>query len=79
MFTILSISDSDKHWTSAIAEFEKRLGKTLTIENIKPAKNGSREQIIAKDTENIIQLLEKKYSKYHKVGSYHILELINEN
>jgi len=39
MFTILSISDSDKHWASAIAEFEKRLGKTLTIENIKPAKN----------------------------------------
>ena len=67
MFTSLSISDSDKHWASAIAEFEKRLGKTLTIENIKPAKNGSREQIIAKDTENIIQLLEKKYSKYHKV------------
>ncbi|MEI6425941.1 MAG: 23S rRNA (pseudouridine(1915)-N(3))-methyltransferase RlmH [Candidatus Absconditabacteria bacterium] len=67
MFTILSISDSDKHWASAIAEFEKRLGKILTIENIKPAKNGSREQIISKDTETLIQILEKKYSKYHKV------------
>ena len=67
MFTILSISDSDKHWASAIAEFEKRLGKTLTIENLKPAKNWSREQIIAKDTENMIQLLTKKYTQYYKI------------
>jgi 23S rRNA pseudoU1915 N3-methylase RlmH len=67
MFTILSISDSDKHWASAITEFEKRLGKMLQIENLKPAKNGSREQIIAKDTETIIQTLEKKYKTHHKV------------
>lgn len=67
MFTILSISDSDKHWASAITEFEKRLGKTLQIENLKPAKNGTREQIIAKDTETIIQTLEKKYKTYCKI------------
>jgi hypothetical protein len=39
MFTILSISDSDKHRNSAIQEYEKRLGKIVTIENIKPSKN----------------------------------------
>jgi hypothetical protein len=39
MFTILAISDSDKHRSSAIQEYEKRLGKLIIIENIKPAKN----------------------------------------
>jgi hypothetical protein len=39
MYTILSISDSDKHRNSAIQEYEKRLGKMVCIENIKPAKN----------------------------------------
>lgn len=67
MFTILSISDSDKHRNTAIQEYEKRLGKLVSIENIKPAKNGTHEQIIQKDTENIIQILEKKYQNYYKI------------
>ena len=67
MFTILSISDSDKHRNSAIQEYEKRLGKFVDIQNIKPSKNGSREQIIQKDTETILQLLQKKYQNYCKI------------
>lgn len=67
MYTILSISDSDKHRNSAIQEYEKRLGKMITIENIKPAKNGNREQIIQQDTENIIQILNKKYQQHYKI------------
>lgn len=67
MYTILSISDSDKHRNSAIQEYEKRLGKSVSIENIKPAKNGSRDQIIQQDTENIIQMLNKKYKDHYKI------------
>jgi len=39
MWTILSISDSDKHFETAIREYEKRLGAKLKAENIKPARN----------------------------------------
>lgn len=67
MYTILSISDSDKHRNSAIQEYEKRLGKMVCIENIKPAKNWSQEQIIKQDTENIIQILNKKYQQHYKI------------
>lgn len=67
MFSILCISDSDKHRNTAIQEYEKRLGKLISIENIKPAKNWSHDQIIQKDTENIIEILQKKYQQYHKI------------
>lgn len=67
MCTILSISDSDKHRNTAIQEYQKRLGKMIVIENIKPAKNWTREQIIQKDTENIIQILNKKYQQHYKI------------
>lgn len=67
MFAILSISDSDKHRNSAIQEYEKRLGKLVIIDNIKPSKNWTREQIIQKDTENIIQILNKKYQQHYKI------------
>jgi 23S rRNA pseudoU1915 N3-methylase RlmH len=39
----------------------------IVIENIKPAKNWTREQIIQKDTENIIQILNKKYQQHYKI------------
>jgi len=67
MYTILSISDSDKHRISAIQEYQKRLGKMVCMENIKPSKNWSQEQIIKQDTENIIQILNKKYQQYYKI------------
>ncbi len=66
-YIILSISDSDKHFDSAIKEYQKRLWKSLKIENIKPTRNGSHEQIIQKDTQNIIDIFTKKFSSYTKV------------
>ena len=56
---ILCISDSDKHFTSAIEEYIKRLDRDLEIVSIKPEKNGSREQIINKETDKLIERLEK--------------------
>jgi len=60
-YVILNISDSDKHRASAIWEYTKRLGKSVILEEVKPSKNGTREQIIQKDTQEILKKLEKKY------------------
>jgi 23S rRNA (pseudouridine1915-N3)-methyltransferase len=57
---ILSISDTDKHFSSAIAEYEKRLWKEVKIHNIKPVKYWSRDQIIEQETQKILKILEKK-------------------
>lgn len=56
---VLCISDSDKHFASAIAEYLKRMGKYIEIIALKPEKNGTREQIIAKETDTIIAKLTK--------------------
>lgn len=57
---ILAISDNNKHFSTAISEYTKRLGKDVEIIDIKPEKNGNREQIIQKETEKMIQYIEKK-------------------
>jgi len=67
MYIIINISDSDKHFSIAIDEYKKRLWKSLKIENIKPTKYGTQTQIIQKDTENIISILQKKYSNSNKI------------
>lgn len=56
---ILCVSDSDKHFASAIDEYLKRLGKDVEIVTLKPEKNGTREQIITKETDAVIKKLEK--------------------
>lgn len=66
MFTILSISDSDKHRQSVVDEYSKRLWKSVKILNLKPSKNGSVQQIIAADTQNIITHL-SKFSDTQKI------------
>ncbi len=66
-FTLLAISDSDKHFASACEEYVKRLGRDLTIKTVKPVKWDSQAQIILRDTENIIQILEKDFGGWHKV------------
>ena len=63
-YIILNISDSDKHWWWAIQEYIKRLWNTIKIEDIKPYKNWTSSQIIQKDTDKIIELLEKRYKDY---------------
>ena len=64
MYTILSVSDSDKHFDSAIAEYSKRMQKNLTIINLKPSKADHRETAITKDTTTILDRLEKNKEKY---------------
>jgi 23S rRNA pseudoU1915 N3-methylase RlmH len=57
---IVSISDSDKHFSSALAEYVKRLGSEVSLVDLKPVKHGTREQIIAAETHLIIEQLTKK-------------------
>lgn len=66
MFTILSISDSDKHREKVVEEYTKRLWKSIKVLNIKPSKNGNIQQIIAADTQNIITHL-SKFSDAQKI------------
>lgn len=67
MYTIVAISDSDKHFKEVVKEYEKRLGKQVTIEHCKPVKIWTHEQIIQKETEHITQILEKKYAHHIKI------------
>ena len=60
MVAILSISDSDKHFESAIQEYEKRLGRLIKIQNIKPFRATNNKIVIKRDTENIISIVQKK-------------------
>lgn len=61
---IISVSDSDKHFKTAVEEYCKRLWKDVEIIDIKPEKNGSREQIITKETEKIIEKLTNLKDNY---------------
>lgn len=65
--TILSISDSDKHFADAIQEYIKRLGKIVTIINLKPVKYWTNKQIIQKETELLASKLEKLKSSWKKI------------
>lgn len=56
---IVCISDSDKHFVSAIDEYLKRLGKDVEIISLKPEKNGTHAQIITKETDKLIDRLAK--------------------
>jgi len=64
---ILCISDSDKHFKDAISEYTKRLGSSCEIINIKPVKHGTPSQIIQKETQKIIDTLEKRKKTWEKV------------
>lgn len=64
---ILNISDWDKHFDVAIKEYIKRLGNMIIIESLKPSKNWTNSQIIQKDTEKVIEILERKYWNFTKV------------
>lgn len=64
---ILNISDWDKHFDDAIKEYIKRLGNMIIIESLKPSKIWTNNQIIQKDTEKIIETLERKYWNFTKV------------
>ena len=67
MFSVLSISDSDKHFASAIAEYQKRLRKQIKIEDLKPVKDDNHQFVIQKETKNLIEMLWKKYANWQKI------------
>ena len=66
MHVILSISDSDKHFSSAIEEYQKRLWKDVLFDTLKPFKDGNHSLVIQKETESVIKTLEKKYISYKR-------------
>ena len=66
MYIILNISDSDKHRSSVVAEYTKRLGKSVKIIDLKPSRKGEAAQIISDDTATIIAHL-GKFSQYQKI------------
>ena len=59
MFNIVCIADSDKHFSSAIEKYCKRLGKDLKIENLKPFKDDNHSLVIQKETKSLIYFLLK--------------------
>lgn len=67
MFTILAISDADKHFSGAIQEYEKRLWKLIFFDNLKPFKDENPQLVITKETDKLIEQLHKKYSQHQKI------------
>lgn len=59
MIHIIHISDSHKHFKEAISEYEKRLQKSIAIQTIKPIKHTDSNYIRTKETEKILEKLEK--------------------
>ncbi len=57
--TIVSITDSEKDYKTLIQEYKKRLGKDVTLIDIKPERSWEINKIIQKDTDNIIRSIEK--------------------
>lgn len=55
---LLVVSDSDKHFSEAIGEYSKRLWNDIRIIEVKPERNWSRDQIIKKETNKIIEKIE---------------------
>ncbi len=63
---IISISDSDKHFSLLLQEYTKRLPKNiLHIIDLKPYKSDNHSICITKDTENIIGKI--KNISWHKI------------
>ena len=65
MYKIIITSDSNKHFDTAINEYVKRLWKKCEIIKLKPVKNWTDKQIIDKETNNLIKVLEKQ--KWFKI------------
>ena len=63
MIKIYIFADSHKHFSEAILEYKKRLGKNIEIIELKPVKKGTPEQIILCETEILQEKLlgEKGY------------------
>ena len=65
MITLITISDSDKHFGTAIAEYLKRLGRTITIRTLAPHKWDHVPTIVAKETQQLIVTVSRM--EWHKI------------
>jgi len=74
MIVLLNISDSDKHFDTAIQEYIKRLWKKVKICNIKPVKHWGQKTIVAKET----AIIKKHIDTYHNCYKI-LLSLDGEN
>ncbi len=89
MIKIYIFADSYKIYEQAIKEYEKRLWKLLIIERLKPFKNKNSELVIAKETEVLEKLLQKKkgfkiilspeWKKYSTQDFYNFVEKTKQN
>lgn len=59
LIKILCVSDSDKHFSPAAEEYQKRLGSDCKIKTIKPEKGGAVHDIVKKETDRVLAFLEK--------------------
>ena len=69
MIKIIYISDSSKHFQNAIDEYKKRFWKLVVLQQIKPSKKSSKEQIIQEDTQNINKILQKYKNNFNIIMS----------
>lgn len=60
MIKIYIFADSHKHFSDAISEYKKRLGRNIEIIELKPVKKGNPEQIISAETEILQEKLQKE-------------------
>lgn len=67
---LICISDSDKHFSSAIDEYSKRMGKSLEIIKLKPVKSLPTKQIIAKETQLVLSALKSSPPCYTLLLSF---------
>lgn len=65
--TILALTDSDKHFAWPIQEYIKRLGKDVIMQDIKPSKKDTPQEIISYDTNQIILYLQERYKDRLKI------------
>jgi 23S rRNA pseudoU1915 N3-methylase RlmH len=63
MINIVFVSDSSKHFQTAIDEYKKRLD--IKLFQIKPTKHTNSQKVIEKDTENINKFLEKRKDDFN--------------
>ncbi len=59
MIHIIHISDGEKHFSEAVSEYLKRLGKNIEIHTIKPIKHTEIEFIKREETKKLIEKLQK--------------------
>lgn len=59
MIHIIHISDGEKHFSEAVSEYTKRLGKNIEIHTLKPIKHTEISYIKREETKKLLEKLQK--------------------